>query len=222
MLKPSLDPRLMTAADFFPFCEYGADIGADHGHLSCYLLASGKCQHMQVSDLSATSLDKARRLLDLHELCSRATFCVGNGLEALVHPAQAIAICGMGGHTIAEILEQGKDRLQNAALILSPQTEYALVRKTIYHTLGYHIDREAAIWASNRFYVMMRAVPGESLLDERSAFLGPCLMKDTSQEYERFLQWRFAVVSREKNHPDTQQRLTWLKAELDRVLKTRE
>ena len=77
MLKPILDPRLLTAADFFPYCERGADIGADHGHLSCYLLTSGKCKTMQVTDISYTSLQKAQALLTRHGFADRASFLCG-------------------------------------------------------------------------------------------------------------------------------------------------
>ena len=31
MRLPSLDDRLSRAAAMFPACDYGADIGADHG-----------------------------------------------------------------------------------------------------------------------------------------------------------------------------------------------
>ena len=68
MRLPALDERLACAAALFPACEYGADIGADHGRLSCALLASGKCRRMCVADISAESLEKAKRLLRLHGL----------------------------------------------------------------------------------------------------------------------------------------------------------
>ena len=52
-----LDERLSTVAGLFPVSENGADIGADHGRLACYLLQSGKCKHMIVSDISTASLE---------------------------------------------------------------------------------------------------------------------------------------------------------------------
>ena len=59
MRIPHMDERLSAAADLFPACAYGADIGADHGRLSCYLLTKERCHRMCVADISADSLEKA-------------------------------------------------------------------------------------------------------------------------------------------------------------------
>ena len=60
---PQLDARLQAVAALFTPCETGADIGADHGKLSCYLLAHNICKKMIVTDISAGSLSKAKQLL---------------------------------------------------------------------------------------------------------------------------------------------------------------
>ena len=65
---PQLDERLKTVFDLFPACDIGAEIGADHGRLSCNLLAKGKVKHMLVTDISAPSLEKAKRLFRIHGL----------------------------------------------------------------------------------------------------------------------------------------------------------
>lgn len=218
MLKPILDPRLLTAADFFPYCECGADIGADHGHLSCYLLTCGKCKTMQVTDISEASLQKARALLARHGFTDRASFLCGDGLNTLTHPANAIAICGMGGHTLADILKSGSDKLAGASLILSPQTEHALVRQVLYHDLGYHLEREQVVRAAGRYYVMMLSVPGERALTEREAYLGPCLMQCATEDYLAYVKWRCDVVAREQHYAADMYRL-WLREEYDRVQK---
>ena len=118
MRLPVLDDRLVRAAALFPACAYGADIGADHGRLSCILLANNVCRRMCVSDLSADSLKKARMLLARHGVLDRADFRVGDGLDVLDHPADAVSILGMGGRTLSGILLRGKSKLGGAALIL--------------------------------------------------------------------------------------------------------
>lgn len=216
MLKPTLDPRLLTAADFFPYCEYGADIGADHGHLSCYLLSSQKCKNMIITDISDSSLDKARTLIRRHHLEERAQFHCGDGLKALPRPVDAIAICGMGGHTVAGILENGREFLENASLILSPQTEHTLVRTALYCKLNYHLKKEQILCAANRYYIMMLAEPGRADISEKELFIGPRLCETVSAEYLSYLQWRCDVVSREK-HKESHKHLCWLKEEYERV-----
>lgn len=215
MRLPSLDDRLSRAAAMFPACAYGADIGADHGRLSCYLLASRRCQRMCVADISADSLSKARRLLALHGLSDQADFSVGDGLAALPAPAQSIAILGMGGHTLSEILLTGKEKFQGAALVLSAHTQLPLVRSTLQQ-LGYTLDREEIAQAGGRFYVVMRAIPGDMPADERKLFLGPVLSCSCPKGYSDYLQWRIGVTACERTEA-AEKHLQWLKEEYQRV-----
>ena len=219
MRLPSLDERLSCAAALFPACVYGADIGADHGRLSCYLLASGKCERMCVADISAESLEKARRLIALHNLSERADIQVGDGLAALSQPADAIAILGMGGHTLSDILEKGKDKLEKACLVLSAHTQLPLVRETLMH-LSYHITEEKIAHAAGRFYVVLKAEFGSAAYDERSIFLGPRLMETQEENYAAYLQWRIGVTQCERTETAARQ-LTWLKEEYERVCNRR-
>lgn len=215
MRLPSLDDRLSRAVAMFPACDYGADIGADHGRLSCYLLANDRCKRMCVADISAESLEKARRLLALHGLSERADIEVGDGLAALHQQTQAIAILGMGGHTLSEILLSGREKLQGAALVLSAHTQLPLVRETL-HRLDYTLEREEIARAAGRFYVVMRAVPGKMEADERTLFLGPCLSRSCAEGYPAYLQWRIGATSCERTDAAARQ-LQWLKEEYERV-----
>ena len=212
MRIPHLDERLSAAADLFPACAYGADIGADHGRLSCYLLTKERCHRMCVADISADSLEKAKALLTLHQLSDRADFCVGDGLDALPQPAQAIAILGMGGRTLAGILERGKDRLRGACLILSAHTEVFLVRRALAG-LGYRIADERIVRAANRYYVILRGVPGEETYTEKQIYLGPRLLESREKAFLNYLSWQYKVIGRDET---SQKRKAWIEEELNR------
>lgn len=216
MRLPALDERLACAAALFPACAYGADIGADHGRLSCALLASGQCRRMCVADISAESLEKAKRLLRLHGLEERADFSVSDGLAALTRRADAIAILGMGGFTLSDILLRGRERLQGAALVLSAHTQLPHVRETLA-ALGYRIDAEQAVRAGGRFYIVLRALPGEARYTARELLLGPCLMRTgRGAVYREYVAWRRDVTACEQDeHAKT--RLQWLEEEYARV-----
>ena len=207
---PQLDERLQAAADLFTACETGADIGADHGRLSCYLLRENICNRMIVADISAASLSKARGLLERCGLASRAVFRVADGLFALDHPAQCIAVCGMGGRLMAGILRAGKEKLQGAALVLSCHTEIPLVRKAIVE-IGYHLAAERLVRCGGRFYIIMRAEPGTNQYSEKEIYLGPLLMRDCPPLWQDYLQWRKGVVGCERGH---QTQLGWIMEEL--------
>ena len=215
MRLPALDDRLAQALAFFPVCEYGADIGADHGRLSCALLAKGICRRMCVSDISGESLEKARGLLALHGLAQRADFRVGDGLDALPRAAQAVAILGMGGHTLSQILLKGQGRLKGAALVLSAHTQLPLVRRTLME-MEYHIDAEQIAQAGGRFYVVLRALPGAERYDQRQLFLGPRLTEGCCAHYRAFLSWRIGVTACMRT-ADAAQEFAWLKEEEERV-----
>jgi len=214
MRYPQLDERLIAAAELFSACEIGADIGADHGRLSCYLLYSGKCSHMLASDISAESLQKARNLMQLHGLSDRITFCVSDGLASLAAaPGQVscAAICGMGGALISRILLSGRQYLKGAALVLSSHTDIPNVRKTVME-IGYHISEERIARAKGRFYVIMRCDEGAASYSEKELYLGPCLLRTRPEGFKNYLRWREGVVSREIGH-ETQ--LEWIREEIE-------
>ena len=210
-----LDDRLSRAAALFPACAYGADIGADHGRLSCYLLLCGKCDRMCVADISAPSLQKAKELIARQGLEERADFRVGDGLSVLPQRADAIAVLGMGGHTLCAILKSGAEKLQGAALILSAHTDVHLLRKTLMD-LDYRIDREEIAYAAGRYYVVLRAVPGRESMGERELLLGPRLMECAPEHYKEYLSWRIGIASRKRTE-EGQIELNWLKEEYSRV-----
>ena len=215
MRLPLLDDRLSRAAALFPACAYGADIGADHGRLSCILLARGVCERMCVADISAPSLMKARRLLAVHGLSERADVAVGDGLSVLRQPAQAIAILGMGGRTVSDILRAGQVKLQGAALVLSAHTELPLMRETL-RRLQYRIEAEQIAWASGRYYVVLRAVPGREELTRKQTLLGPRLMETNAEHYPEYIAWRVAVAQCKRTE-DARWELDALKEEESRV-----
>jgi tRNA (adenine22-N1)-methyltransferase len=216
MMQPfHLDDRLSRAASLFPACAYGADIGADHGRLSCYLLLRGICRRMCVADISAPSLLKAKDLLSRHGLTDRADFRVGDGLNALPEPAEAVAVLGMGGHTLSSILLQGADKLLGAALILSAHTDVHLVRQTLMG-LRYRIDREEIAYAAGRYYVLLRAVPGAETLKDRQLLLGPRLMENMPEHYRAYLSRRIALASKKRSE-EGRKELSLLEEEYERV-----
>ena len=215
MREPQLDERLRAVANCMPACDWAADIGADHGRLSCHLLQSGRCKHMLVSDISADSLAKARRLLALHGVAERAEFRVADGLDALTRPVLAAAICGMGGATIAKMLQRSPEKLAGAALVLSAHTDIPLVRETLGE-IGYHIDEERLARAGGRFYIVIRALPGGARYTEKELLLGPALLGDRSPEWLAYLRWRRGVHAAMQN--DDARHIVWIEEEIAHAL----
>ena len=172
-----------------PPCALGAEVGADHGQLSAHLLARGICGRMVVSDISAASLLKARRLFASHGLESRADFRVADGLEALDAPAEAVVIAGMGVRNITGILARGRDRLHGAALVLQTNTGVGDLRAWLMGN-GFRIDAERLTREGRRFYIVLRAMEGRAAYGEKELCLGPCLLSERPPLFGEYLAWR--------------------------------
>jgi tRNA (adenine22-N1)-methyltransferase len=178
----------------FPVCHLGADIGTDHGRLPLHLLAAGRCERMVVSDISAPALSKARELITRHHFEDRAGFVQADGLDALYEPAQAVSLLGMGGDTMRAILAAAPQKLQGAALILSPHTDLYNVREVL-HLIGYRIEKESVARSGGRFYIILRALPGDIVYTEKELLLGPCLLREKPPLLQDYLLWRQRVAN---------------------------
>lgn len=193
MKPPRLDARLRLVADCVPPCALAADIGADHGKLSAWLLWQKRCDRMIVSDISAASRAKARALFNRLGLLERVAFSQASGLYALSQPVQAVIISGLGGGTMAEMLAQDVD-LNGAMLILSPQTELPRLREALSRR-AYRILQEHVVRSEGRFYQVWQAVPGEMPLSEKQRALGVNLVATSSAAPADYLSWQLKVIS---------------------------
>ena len=101
-----LEPRLFELCDMVRGYSCVADIGCDHGRLSCALLQSFDIKRVIAADISETCLQKARKLAEKCGLLSRIDIRCGDGLSVLcAEEADAVIIAGMGGELISNILE---------------------------------------------------------------------------------------------------------------------
>ena len=145
-----ITPRLAAAADMLKGYETVADVGCDHGRLTAALLQQNGCRKVIASDISDSSLEKARRLIAHIGLADRVSFCVGDGCSVL-EPGEcdAIAMLGMGGTLMCRILEACSVPLAGAkALVLQPMRAQDEIREYLYRK-GYRTT-DASIRYSKR------------------------------------------------------------------------
>ncbi|NLA53976.1 MAG: SAM-dependent methyltransferase [Clostridiales bacterium] len=212
MRLPKLDERLELVADCVPKCRLAADIGADHGRLSCYLLSKGRCKEMIVSDISTDSLNKSRQLLRLHGLAQQARFVVADGLDAVDQPVEAVIIAGIGGKTIAGMLHKHQ-RIGDAKLIISAHTDLPFLRKAL-DDISYTLYRETVIMASGRYYTVLEAVRGKNYYSPQQLYVGSNLTDTDGKTMADYLSWRMDVVKATRD-PDKTIYLEWLNEELN-------
>ncbi len=193
MMQKMLDPRLSLAYDLYDPCELAADIGTDHAHLPAALLQRGRCQHMILTDISESALNNARMEMIRLRLTGRVSLRLGDGLAPVTEACGMISVMGMGGRTIRDILLSGRSRLQGASLLLSAHTDWHLIRAAV-RDIGYRLDREEPCFAAGRYYLVLRARPGEASLTDREIRLGGPLFSSASPVLVPFLRRRREVL----------------------------
>lgn len=134
-----------------------ADIGTDHGYLPIALLKQGKIPRAIAADLRPGPLAYARSHRDLAGLSDeQMELRLGSGLSPLrPHEVKSVIIAGMGGATIAQILEDDDVlALHIERLILQPN----IGQRTLRHTLwarGLNISDELLVYEAGRFYPIL-------------------------------------------------------------------
>ena len=188
-----LDERLSAIAGMVPAGSRAADIGCDHGYLAARLLQRDAGTRVQLCDISAPSLEKARRLLRELGLESRASFAVGDGAQALAGPVDCAVIAGMGTATIMHILAGGWAALGEARLVLQPNLDAHILRAFLVEN-GYRVADEAIARAGLRHYVIIAAEKGSAAYSPMELACGPVLLKRGGPLFFSFAQFRLRVA----------------------------
>jgi len=155
----TLSERLSAIAESLPEKCFVCDVGSDHGTLPLYLLSSGRCDKVIVTDLNEKPLERARRNLQDAGLDKMASFILTDGIEAVLpmNP-DAFVIAGMGGETIVGILDRGLKYIQSGTVfILQPMTKLETLRRYLYE-FGFAVIGEKLVSENNKFFVVISAV----------------------------------------------------------------
>lgn len=157
-----LSARLKAVADWVPAGAAFADVGTDHAFLPVWLLLEGRIQSAVAADLRPGPLASARRTAEQYGVTERMSFRLCDGLTG-VQPQEAdvIAIAGMGGETIAAILEAAPwTRKAGKKLLLQPMTSLPELR-TYLQQNGCQIQRERVVQEEKRLYTVWEAAAGD-------------------------------------------------------------
>ena len=214
--KVSLDPRLSKIAEMLGTCVSCADIGSDHGRLGAFLLQNGQCSKVYLTDISAPSLDKARKLCSLIGFKDEVEFRVGDGALALDKKVDSVVIAGMGGETIADIIENSDGRLDGSTLLLQPNVAAPQLRRRM-NAAGWKIVDEALAKDGRRTYLIIKAVQGSQRLTDVEAEVGPVILKNRPAELAEYVQFRLRVAKKAlegAQHGSDQENILALKREI--------
>ena len=151
-----LDSRLRLAADFVRPDSRVADIGTDHAHLPVTLVREGRCPSAIASDIRRGPTDNARQNVEQAGLGDVIAVRLGDGLQTVsADEVDDIVIAGMGGETIAAILEDAPwVRNERYRLILQPMTRAERLRAYLFAT-GFAIDEERVTCVGGHWYTVL-------------------------------------------------------------------
>ncbi|MDA8233666.1 MAG: class I SAM-dependent methyltransferase [Clostridia bacterium] len=174
-----LSKRLAALAGYVPQGVVVADIGTDHGYLPIYLIEEGISPTVIAGDVKEGPLGSARKAVAEAGMEDKIHLRLGDGL-AVLRPGEAevIIIAGMGGGTIREILEQGRQVLTEVKrLILQPMVAAGQLRLWLIDH-GWNIVDETLIEEDGRIYEVIAAEAGrlETQWDPVEVELGPRLL----------------------------------------------
>ena len=153
-----LDKRLQAVASMVRHGSRLADIGTDHAYLPTALVMQGVCPSAIASDVRQGPLESAKHTVETYQLEHLISLRLGNGLETIKpHEADDIVIAGMGGETIAAILEAAP-WVRSAAyrLVLQPMTRAEDLHVYLWNS-GFAIEQEKTLHDGNHDYMIMTA-----------------------------------------------------------------
>ena len=155
-----LQPRLQALADWVPQGAKLADVGTDHGYLPVYTRQLGRVSHAIASDLRQEPLDHARRSAAAYGV-DGVDFRLCDGLDGIESAeADVIVLAGMGGETIAAILQAAPWTADGGhTLLLQPMTRAELLRLWLAEH-GYRALRERLVEDKGTLYPILEVTGG--------------------------------------------------------------
>lgn len=226
-----LSSRLQQIADAVTIGNRVADIGTDHGYVPIYLVSQGICPSAIAADINKGPVKRAEEHIREQGLGDRIETRIGDGLNPLSpEETDTVVIAGMGGELMCHILSQGiQFLLAGKEFVLSPQSETFKVRHFL-HEHGYQIEKEWFLKDEGKYYLVMRAVPGEEhysreedylyghlLLAERNPVLLEYLEIQLGKDQKILAHLEKGKPGGEEENPQTRHRRKELHAEIERL-----
>ena len=193
-----LDNRLKKIAELVSGEGIAVDVGTDHAYLAAELVKSGKCSRVIASDVKEGPLESARNTVEKYGVSDNVELVLSDGLENIsLNGVSDIVIAGMGGETIAAIMENAAaDKPYDIRFILQPMTKVELLRRKLYE-MCYEITEEHIVADGDKMYVVIVAENAGDwrLLTEFESLYGFFENDEPGAEYRRNEAQRLEKVS---------------------------
>lgn len=170
-----------------------ADIGSDHGYLPVWLVQNEIVDHAAACDIADGPLQACLSTVQLSHTEDKISVKKGDGLEPILHQSfDIIAICGMGGNLICNILNAHLEDVFVNTLVIEANVNEPLVRSWL-NKHHWKIVDETIIEDLHHYYEVIVATKGEQCLKEKEIFFGPILMKTKGNIFKKKWQWQLDI-----------------------------
>lgn len=155
-----LTPRLAAVAMAVPPGARLADVGTDHAYLPTWLALEGRIPRAVATDLRPGPLEKAAQTVAQYGVAHKVELRLGNGLEPVrSDEVDAVAIAGMGGETILEILTAAP-WAAGKTCVAQPMTSVEDLRRGLGE-VGLHIAGERIAREGKTLYIILTLAGGQ-------------------------------------------------------------
>jgi len=153
-----LDNRLRLCAEMVTGSGTVCDVGTDHALLAAELITQGICSKVIASDIKEGPLESAKRTVERYDIADKVELILSDGLANVpLEGVSDIVIAGMGGETIADIIDSCEGLIySDINLVLQPMTKAEELRRRLFSS-GYAIESERAVEEGGRLYTVMSA-----------------------------------------------------------------
>ncbi|MHD0397595.1 tRNA (adenine(22)-N(1))-methyltransferase [Staphylococcus simulans] len=214
-----LNQRL-TAVSKYITGDVLADIGSDHAYLPIYAIENKLCTSAIAGEVVKGPFQAAVDNVKKYSMQNRIDVKLGNGLNVLEtsNHVDTITICGMGGPLIAEILQNGKEKLMNQPrLALQSNIQTSALRRTLMQ-LDYHIVNEEILEEKGHIYEIVIAEYGYKALNDIELKFGPILMHSNASLFQKKWNRELEALKNIRSHLDQQKHQSRLE-EINREIK---
>mgnify|MGYP003294745530 CR=1 FL=1 len=163
------------------------DVGTDHGYLPVALCRRGYTGNIIATDVNADPLNKAILHAEQSGFSDRIRFLLSDGLDGCEpEKVDCLVIAGMGGDTIAGILQRGSwCKREGLLLLLQPMSKAEVLREWLSEN-GFSIVREERIPENGSLYQILTArfvrakalSPAELYLGRKEVHANPDLYEE--------------------------------------------
>lgn len=155
-----LSPRLAAVGALVAPGARVIDVGTDHALLPVWLVQAGVTDHVLATDIRSGPLQSAAALVARTKTGESIRLMQTDGLAG-IGPAEGdtVILAGMGGETMISILSAAPWTREGAALILSPQSKRADLRRWLTQN-SYCIRSERLVKDAGRIYPILTAAGG--------------------------------------------------------------